>query len=185
MARGYDEGRLPVAPAPMGLLVSSRNPSSFATPQWAVVEYEVKMYLATHGVIFNPHLFDRLPRALKNAATECAVLHTRILCDVFLSRGKEPDDICLDRLLPGWETDSKYAATRAAVAALKAKYGGRNAAGTPCWVFNKMAAHPTTNRGDRYDYDVALNAVRSEIHQVIGELERLYNERFERNFVRA
>ena len=72
---------------------------------WETIEYEVKMFYATYKKFFSQRAHDSLPYELKNALEESAVLHTRILCDVFLSRGRYNDDINLEHLLRGWPND--------------------------------------------------------------------------------
>ncbi len=102
-----------------------------ASKPWVVVEYEVKMYLTTHTIVLNQGLFAQLPRDLKNAVTESAVLHTRILCDVFLSRAVGVDDIQLSRLFPNWDTDSKYSVIKSMIDKLRLLYGSARAIGSP------------------------------------------------------
>src|SRR5690349_7580886 len=119
-------------------------PGTTSTPHpWSVVEYEVKMYFATHEILFNPEAFGTLSRVLKNAVEESAVLHTRILAGVFLSKGSQKDDLRLANLFPNWATDSRYASLKQAVNDLSHLYGKSDLENTPCWIFNKMLAHPT------------------------------------------
>src|SRR5262245_44514048 len=122
-----------------------------ATDPWEVIGYEVKMFNATYGRLLNSPGFARLPYVLKNAIEESAVLHTRILCDVFLCRTNKRDDIQLSKLFVGWPTDTRYYALKALITKLDQQYGTRSKPGSPCWVFNKMLAHPTFHRDTEYD----------------------------------
>ena len=59
-----------------------------AGDQWKMIEYEGKMFYGTYKKLFTRSGYDLLPYVLKNALEESAVLHTRILCDVFLDDAK-------------------------------------------------------------------------------------------------
>jgi len=63
-----------------------------ARHSWVVIAYEVRMFNATYEIVLNPAALDRLPKVLANAVEESAVLHTRILCDIFLSKAVAFDD---------------------------------------------------------------------------------------------
>ena len=56
-----------------------------ATDPWKIVAYEVRMFRATYEIMLNPVAIATLSNVFANAVEESAVLHTRILCDVFLS----------------------------------------------------------------------------------------------------
>jgi hypothetical protein len=64
------------------------------------------MFNATYEIVLNPAALDRLPKVLANAVEESAVLHTRILCDIFLSKAVAFDDIQLFRLFPDWHRNA-------------------------------------------------------------------------------
>ena len=68
---------------------------------WETVGYEVKMFYASYKKFFARSVYRRLPYVLKNALEESAVLHTRILCDVFLNSRKQKHDIILKRFIIG------------------------------------------------------------------------------------
>lgn len=145
---------------------------------WTVVAYEVRMLSATYEIVLEAKKLDALPKVVANALEESAVLHTRVLCEVFLSRGKEADDITFCKLFPGLKTDTRYAELNRRVDRLRRKYGSALVQGTPCWIFNKMMAHPTTRRGPSYDYTALLRDVEPAIWRVIREVEALRGVNF-------
>lgn len=140
---------------------------------WDVVAYEVRMFSATYEIMLKPGALDQLAKVLANAVEESAVLHTRILCDVFLSKVIGPDDIQLSRLFPDWDTNAKYNKVKAAIDDLNKRYGSAKKQGSYCWIFNKMMAHPTSHRGKSYDYTAILRGLRPDIQKVITEIESL------------
>jgi hypothetical protein len=95
------------------------------------------------------------------------ILHTRIIVDILLSRGKKPDDIKLSDLLPEW---SESDIAKKHISDLKTLYGNWNMRGTPCWIFNKFLAHPTRWRTNRYDWSSVLNQVDPIIYAFLIEL---------------
>ncbi|MBV9265837.1 MAG: hypothetical protein JO061_06685 [Acidobacteriaceae bacterium] len=139
---------------------------------WQVVAYEVRMFRATHQELLKPG-FTEQPKVCQNAIEESAVLHTRILCEVFLTRGSQPDDITLENLFPDWRSNSKYAKLKGLIASLRTLYGSSFQVASPCWIFNKMMAHPTSRRGSSYDYTIVLNQLQQAINGIISEVEHL------------
>jgi hypothetical protein len=153
--------------------------------QWQMIEYEIKMFYATYKKLFTLSAYDRLPYVLKNALEESAVLHTRILCDVFLNRRSRrwEDDILLGDLLPGWPNRAEYGKMKSMQDKLKVEYEKSNDSASPCWQFNKMLAHPTSHRGREYDYRDILATLHPLIHDIIRELESLTGRLFRHQFV--
>jgi hypothetical protein len=145
---------------------------------WLIVSYEVRMLAATCEIVLDGNALGQHRKVIANALEESAVLHTRILCEVFLSRGLEPDDIALGNLFPDYRSDAKYAMLTQLVDALRVKYGNAVRQGTPCWVFNKMMAHPTSRRGISYDYTEILRKLVPSLWRVIREVERLKGSEF-------
>ena len=145
---------------------------------WDVIAYEVRMFHATYGVILNSNKIKNLSNVIANAIEESAVLHTRILCDVFLNKGMDPDDIQLSTLFPIWYTNTKYQRIKRLASALRKAYGSAQKLGSPCWVFNKMMAHPTAHRGKSYDYTTILENLEPMIQNIISEIEHLRGDRF-------
>jgi hypothetical protein len=127
---------------------------------WLVTSYEIDM----HETLFE----GPSPRAIENAHTESIVLHARQLCEIFLSRSNESDNIKLVDLIPEGEQSDRL---KQLIAELDEEYGHRRTKGSPCWVFNKMLLHPTTERTDRYSYGVALNRIRPILKSIIAEIE--------------
>jgi hypothetical protein len=73
---------------------------------WGVIGYEVKMFHAMYELVINP-AFTEVPRSWANAIEEADVLHTRILCEIFLDLGDEDNNIKLSNLLPRGAIDSQ------------------------------------------------------------------------------
>jgi len=140
---------------------------------WTVIAYEVRMLSATCEIVLKPQLLAAQPKVIANALEESAVLHTRILCEVFLSRGKEPDDIVLTTFFPDLKVNPRYEKLRKLTRELQQCYGKALAEGSPCWIFNKMMAHPTTRRGHTYDYTQVLRKLLPPVWLVIREVEHL------------
>ncbi len=150
--------------------------------QWKMIEYEVKMFYATYQKLFTRSSYSALPHVLKNALEESAVLHTRILCDVFLDHAKRSDDIALSHLLSGWPNDARCRDMRAMHDKLKSRYGKPNDPASPCRNFNKRLAHSTSHRGSEYDYRNILNELHPLIGDMIRELESLAGRHFRLQF---
>jgi hypothetical protein len=64
-------------------------------------------------------------QVLNNALTESAVLHARVLCELFANpEGKFASDIVLSRLLPDWDWGQpKYDLLNGLLSELEEKYG--------------------------------------------------------------
>jgi hypothetical protein len=90
--------------------------------QFEVIGYEVKMFYATYDITLSPAL-DQPPLVLANAVEESAVLHTRILCDVFLDRGHAKDNIELSQLFQHWDADNRYDKLKEMIEILRKRYG--------------------------------------------------------------
>jgi hypothetical protein len=150
-----------------------------ATEPWEIIAYEVRMFKATYEIMLNPTAFAQLQKkVLENAVEESAILHTRILCEVFLDRGFELDDIHLSKLFLNWKIDGKYRRIRQIQRDLRRQYGSGTREGTPCWIFNKMMAHPTTRRGISYDYIPVLRNLAPYLLAIIKEIEALRGMQF-------
>ncbi len=127
---------------------------------WRVASYEIDM----HETLFE----GSSHRASRNAHTESIVLHARQLCEIFLSRNTDADNVKLVDLIPEDEQSERL---RELIAELDREYGNRRTEESPCWVFNKMLLHPTKERLDGYNYDSALNRVRPVLKTIIAEIE--------------
>jgi hypothetical protein len=149
-----------------------------ADPRWDVIAYEVRMFRATYDIVLDRVALAQLPKVLANAVEESAVLHTRLLCDVFLSKAIAADDIQLPQLFPGWYSHGRYSRVKSKIRALRHLYRTSQVKDSYCWVFNKMMAHPTAHRGISYDYTAILARLRPAIAEIIAEIERLRGQPF-------
>ena len=130
---------------------------------WVVFGYEVEQFYRMCKLLkAGNDEYAALPQHMKNAVVESALLHARILADILLSRGTQPDDINLSNLLPGFcpPTFDK----------LKCAYGDRHTEWTPCWTLNKMLAHPTLRRGSNHDYTKLLKQLVPLLCSVVQEV---------------
>ena len=147
--------------------------SRAARHAWVVIAYEIRMFNATYEIVLNAAALDRLPKVLANAVEESAVLHTRILCDVFLSKSRGGDDIQLSHLFLDWNRNVKYDKIKEIIHDLRRLYGQAQKPGSHCWVFNKMMAHPTAHRSNSYDYTAILRSLCPVIQEIVAEIESL------------
>jgi hypothetical protein len=138
--------------------------------KWDIVAYEAKMFFELCVVLSDPATTPK-NEVVKNAVVESVCLHTRILIDFLISKKSTPkkgddiqrDDIRLDDLLPGFTPPS--------LDKLLAAYGGARTEQSPCWILNKMIAHPTTKRGTRYDYTRVIGQLYPLIEKVWQEIK--------------
>jgi hypothetical protein len=143
---------------------------------------DTKSNVLCYKKFFARSAYGRLPYVLKNTLEESAVLHTRILCDVFLNPRKQKDDIILRDLLSGWPNNAKCRNMKAMHDKLKAEYGESNDPASACWDFNKRLAHATSHRDREYDYREKLDALYPLIHDMVRELESLSGRHFRLQF---
>jgi hypothetical protein len=134
----------------------------FMPDPWRTYNYEVMMFLGTAPPIQLPNPCPIDPQIYFNAFVESRLLHTRILCDILLSRGSQPDNITLDRLLPDFGSPL--------VDQLRKDYGDHKTSGTPCWELNKHLAHPTTLRADSHDYAPMLKCLEATMIRLFDEI---------------
>ena len=143
--------------------------ASRCSEDWKIFDYEIWMFRALRA--------RRLPADLKtqpewqylrNALTEALVLHTRIIIDIILSRGRSPDDIHLKQLLPPFRSEH--------LEKLQAEYGTTSEPNSPCWKFNKLLAHATTARSTSHDYTDAIAKLNPIIERILNEVEQARSE---------
>lgn len=145
---------------------------------WVVFDYEVEMYFETikASTWLNEQLrlptFPQVFLTLRNTVTESTVLHIRILVDILISKAKGQDDISLIKLLPEWCDSPKG---KELITNLSIAYGNAQSVDSPCWVINKMLAHPTTHRANYFDYGSHLNKINGPIFQILLELYAVTN----------
>jgi hypothetical protein len=137
---------------------------SYPNDPWVVYDYEVSMWRDLCDLLgLGPSLL-MLSWCIRNAITESAVLHTRILIGILLPPDDKDrkDDIKLSSLLPSFASPTQRSLSQA--------YGDGNSPGTPCWEFNKMLAHATCHRTDTYNYGIALNNLFPLISKLLNEV---------------
>jgi len=140
-------------------------PTGTATDPWEVVAYEARMLFDLCRVL-NGDAFHAYPDVVKNATVESVCLHIRILVDILLSKdSRKGDDIRLNQLLPGFQHSS--------VDRLRAEYGDNKRVQPPwpCWILNKMIAHPTLVRGKSQDYTDVIKKLLPFIEDVWREIQ--------------
>jgi hypothetical protein len=126
--------------------------TSLSEDAWKAFEYEVWMFYETRT-----HLsLSSVDPIVHNALVESSLLHTRILVGALLSRGEEPDNVDLNRLLSGSPASDGLTG---ALATLDSAYGTRHKEDSPCWILNKRLAHLTNVRGDSFDYRQVFTAL--------------------------
>jgi hypothetical protein len=133
---------------------------------WDIVAYEAQMLFGLCGLL-GDEAFKPGNNLVNNAVVESSCLHTRILVDILLSKDSgKGDDIRLDQLVPGFRHSS--------VDQLRAAYGDARTERSPCWVLNKMIAHPTLKRGASYDYTSIIRQLLPLIEAVWQEVENYH-----------
>lgn len=130
---------------------------------WVVYDYEVDMFKQTLSACsIGAHKTFQHP--IPNAIVESMLLHLRILVQILLSSGSDPDgdDIKTTDLLPNFKS--------LLIDELRDRYGSRRMARSPCWTLNKMLAHPTLLRSGSYSYDSILNTMLPLILPLLDEI---------------
>src|SRR6516225_4499627 len=92
---------------------------------WVIFDYEAEMFFTMCSLLVtgNKELAG-LSHHVRNAIVESALLHTRQLVDILLSRGSGDDDINLTTLLGTSQP--------AQLEELRQAYGNRNTVDSPC-----------------------------------------------------
>ena len=96
------------------------------------------------------------------AISESLILHLRVLAEIILSRGRWPDDINLNELFPNFHSNS--------ISDLNKAYGLHTERNTPCWRFNKLLAHATTERSDSHNYTDAVEIFTPIIENILVDI---------------
>jgi hypothetical protein len=135
------------------------------TTSWKAYEYEVDMFKGTLALCSGGDVTASCSRYVANAIVESLLLHTRIVIDMLLSRGIDPDNdaVRLTTLLPGFVPSR--------LGELKDLYGSRDIVESPCWTLNKRLAHSTNVRSDSFDYTRMVNDLRPVIQQCLDEID--------------
>jgi hypothetical protein len=132
---------------------------------WGVFDYEVDMLRGTMEICTHcAHVFSWV---IQNAIFESLLLHTRILCDILLSRRKcsKGDDIILEMLLPDFRSPK--------IQELDKLYGESTDEGKPCWIINKRLAHPTLVRSEGYNHSPWMNQLMPVLFSLVAEIQEV------------
>jgi len=116
-----------------------------------VVNYEIERFLGTQ-ILQKTKIQSSAPDKilegfLRNALTESRILHIRVLTEVFLSQGQK-DDIKIDKLLPNWRNENTDVIKELESAYVETLEVGES----PKVYINKLLAHATTKRGNRFNW---------------------------------
>ncbi len=146
--------------------MSLDTPSNAKDKAWRILDYEVQMFLGIGNLRSNLKIEGgNEAQLVRNALVESSLLHIRILTDIFLSRGKQPDDINLEQL--GFEVKSIGPTFSEKINALRSVYGEPTDKTSNCWTINKRLAHPTMHRTEGYDYSNLFMSLDELLKQII------------------
>ena len=143
---------------------------------WHIIAYEVWMYFGTRAKMKAPTIDDEV---LRNATVESAIVHARILCDIFLSRAtRQSGGILLTALSREWKRSNpqQYKDLRSRVKDLIKAYGDHGVERSPCQIFHQKALHADEARYQSfqgYDYADQFKALDSAIRGVVDAIEAI------------
>ena len=146
--------------------MSSDSTSNTKDKAWRILDYEVQMFLGI-GYL-RSHLKvegGNEARLVQNALVESSLLHIRILTDIFLNRGKQPDDINLEQL--GFDAKAIEPIFSEKINTLRSVYGKSSDQSSNCWTINKRLAHPTLHRTEGYDYSNLFKSLDEPLKKII------------------
>lgn len=132
---------------------------------WRILDYEVQMFLGTGHLRSLRIEGNNEAQLIRNALVESSLLHIRILTDIFLSRGKQPDDITLEVL--GFDSNANEPTLAENIKKLAMAYGKASDRESNCWIINKRLAHPTTHRTKGYDYSNVFATLEKPLKAII------------------
>lgn len=125
---------------------------------WIIFNYEVDQL---YGLIPFLNAEFQAPDPIKNAITEAAILHLRLISEMLR---EEPlpgtDDIALPDLVGSYRPPD--------LAAFNAAFGTRNSG--PRQEINTRLVHPSKARIDNYDYTPILQTLLPLMDQIIPDL---------------
>jgi hypothetical protein len=155
------------------VVLSSLDNRNTSDDPWIVFGYEIQMYFETRNLL--KYLKNKDPNNLinlitRNATVESELLHTRIMIEILISQGSETDDITLKDLMPEWHSTEN---AKLLTGKLKDIYGKRNEKDSPRWILNKMLAHPTKWRTDRFDYGQVMRKIEPVVIEILSEIEKI------------
>ena len=164
---------------------------------WVIFQYEVQMYWAMTitrseigkgkgwSIVIEPQsTAKRIPWLIQgkrirsetltmamNAFIESKLLHVRILAEILLERGTEPDDIKLIQLVPNWKVDQDLVKS---LGELRTIYGNAKTENTPCWTINKMLAHFTSFRLSSFNYQTLFETIDPPLKSCVKRIAEIY-----------
>ena len=150
---------------------------------WKIFQYEIEMHFGTREVIriisgSSSRLISGIDNSMiNNCIVESALLHTRILVEIFLETGnrkQNPDVISISDLLSNWK-QSKDLITM--IEELRRLYGRASDKNSPHWVLNKYLAHPSSYRTTQYNYSQVRKVIDHIMLDIIKEISTLANEK--------
>ena len=143
---------------------------------WQIIAYEVWMYFGTRSKMKAPAIDYEV---LKNATVESAIVHARILCDIFRSRAtRQGGGILLTALSKEWKDShpEPYKDLKSKVRDLRKAYGDQDADGSPCQVFHQRALHADQARFPTfqgYDYADQFKVLDPVLRGVVDAIEAI------------
>ena len=147
---------------------------------WHIVAYEVWMYFGTRSRMKTATAIE--DDVLRNAIVESAIVHARILCDIFRSRAtRQSGGILLTTLSRGWKRSDpmRYKDLRSRVKDLVKAYGDHGVDGSPCQIFDQKALHADQARYPSfqgYDYSDHFSALDPAIRGVVDAIEAMHGK---------
>jgi hypothetical protein len=154
--------------------ISTSEPDA-ETRAWHIISYEVWMYFGTRSTTL---VLSDSEIILKNAMVESAIVHARILCDIFSSKSSTIGvGIRLKDRFPDWNSDSvRLRNLKSKANALRERYGYSGTEGSPYKVFHERALHADQTRYlsfQRYDYVDQFKILDPLIRAVVYEIEAI------------
>ena len=135
---------------------------------WAVLNYEIQMYLGARHLQGFPFVKSPLLNELQTCAlVEVKALHIRILVEMFLER-KQADDINIDDIFPDWRNKHVIIAHNLENAYKKKLKNGYSS--KTC--LNKFLVHPDKRRGDSFNWGPIIEIMDPSLKEVIRTLPK-------------
>jgi len=139
---------------------------------WSIIAYEVWMYFGTRSKMKTPTCNDDV---IRNAVVESAIVHARILCDIFLSKKSQwGGNILLADRFADWRSNSyRLKDLKSKIKKLRQAYGHSKKDGSPYQVFHQKALHadqaryPTFHGYDYADQFKVLDPLSRDVVEAI------------------
>jgi len=127
---------------------------------WNIYDYEIDQLFAMVELLGSQNSIRHfVGRNLHNAIVESAIIHARIITDIYLGTAYQ-DDLKVTDLVPSFTSDR--------IEDLVNFYGASHDLHSPRHAVNKRFAHPSKIRGTEYDYASLLEGwiqILSELHK--------------------